>query len=153
MGFIAGPARAVVAAPARARRPPAGRRGPEGDRETAVPELSGIDLARQALLAAREAAKTNGAQTKKPKRHTGTVLRQDGRKPLGLGAVIGMVMTERGPAAGGSVPAQWETILAAAALALTGHFRAWSRCAPGDQGLTWLNLDPESRRKVQSPDG
>ncbi|KYG51134.1 hypothetical protein AWI43_32300 [Streptomyces sp. WAC04657] len=29
----------------------------------AVPELSGVDLARQALLAAREAAKKNGAAT------------------------------------------------------------------------------------------
>ncbi|WP_236246925.1 hypothetical protein [Streptomyces sp. CC210A] len=29
----------------------------------AVPEMSGVDLARQALLAVREAAKKNGAQT------------------------------------------------------------------------------------------
>ncbi|MFL4910692.1 hypothetical protein ACJ6WF_48285 [Streptomyces sp. MMS24-I2-30] len=43
-------------------------------------ELSGVDLARQALIAAREAAKKNGGtQTKKPKRRTGTVVRRDGR--------------------------------------------------------------------------
>ncbi|MFF9593845.1 DciA family protein [Streptomyces sp. NPDC014646] len=93
----------------------------------AVPELSGVDLARQALLAAREAAKKNGAQTKKPKRRTGTALRRDGREPLGLGAAIGMMMTERGlvaPVAGGSVLAQWEAILAAAAPELAGHVQA-----------------------------
>ncbi|MCX4231778.1 hypothetical protein [Streptomyces ortus] len=77
--------------------------------------LSGIDLARQALVAARKAAKKNGATTKKPKRRTGTVVRRDGREPLGLGAAIGKMMTERGmvaPAAGGSVLAQFDTILA-----------------------------------------
>ncbi|GHG23850.1 hypothetical protein ACFFSH_38265 [Streptomyces filamentosus] len=52
----------------------------------AVPELSGVDLARQALLAAREAAKKNGAQKKKPKRRTGTTLQRDGHGPLGLSA-------------------------------------------------------------------
>lgn len=94
---------------------------------TAVPELSGVDLARQALLAAREAAKKNGAQKKKPKRRTGTAVRRDGREPLGLGAAISMMLTERGlvaPAAGGSVLAQWETILAAAAPELAGHVTA-----------------------------
>ncbi|WP_128977383.1 DciA family protein [Streptomyces roseicoloratus] len=93
----------------------------------AVPELSGVDLARQALLAAREAAKKNGAQTKKPKRRTGTAVRRDGREPLGLGAAIGMMMTERGlvaPAAGGSVLARFDDILAAAAPELAGHVRA-----------------------------
>ncbi|MFC9261364.1 hypothetical protein ACFT25_16300 [Streptomyces hydrogenans] len=32
----------------------------------AVPELAGVDLARQALLTAREAAKKNSARTTKP---------------------------------------------------------------------------------------
>ncbi|MGA5498749.1 DUF721 domain-containing protein [Streptomyces cinereoruber] len=93
----------------------------------AVPELSGVDLARQALLAAREAAKKNGAAWQKPKRRTGTALRRDGREPLGLGAAITMMMTERGlvaPAAGGSILAQWDTILTAAAPELAGHVRA-----------------------------
>ncbi|MFE2556549.1 DUF721 domain-containing protein [Streptomyces sp. NPDC059352] len=90
-------------------------------------ELSGVDLARQALVAAREAAKKNGATTKKPKRRTGTVVRRDGREPLGLGAAIGMMMTERGmvaPAAGGSVLARFDTILAAAAPELAGRVQA-----------------------------
>ncbi|WP_327349046.1 hypothetical protein [Streptomyces europaeiscabiei] len=52
-------------------------------------ELSGVDLARQALVAARETAKKNGTTRKeKPKRRTGTVVRRDGREPLGLGAAI-----------------------------------------------------------------
>ncbi|MEU3901595.1 DciA family protein [Streptomyces sp. NPDC045251] len=92
-------------------------------------EPSGVDLARQALVAAREAAKRNGAaQTKKAKRRTGsTVVRRDGRDPLGLGAAIGMMMTERGmvaPAAGGSVLVQFDDILAAAAPELAGHVQA-----------------------------
>ncbi|MFG3042817.1 DUF721 domain-containing protein [Streptomyces sp. NPDC048330] len=90
-------------------------------------ELSGVDLARQALIAAREAAKKNGAtQTKKPKRRT-TVVRRDGREPLGLGAAIGMMMTERGmvaPAAGGSVLADFDAILAAAVPELAGRVQA-----------------------------
>ncbi|MER8062333.1 MULTISPECIES: DUF721 domain-containing protein [unclassified Streptomyces] len=93
----------------------------------AVPELSGVDLARQALLAARAAAKKNGAQTKKSKRRTGATLRRDGREPVGLGAAITMMMTERGlvaPAAGGSVLAHWEAILAAAAPELAGNVLA-----------------------------
>jgi hypothetical protein len=91
-------------------------------------EPSGVDLARQALVAAREATrKTSATQTKKPKRRTGTVIRRDGRDPLGLGAAIGMMMTERGmvaPAAGGSILAQFDDILAAAAPELTGHVKA-----------------------------
>ncbi|KOG14618.1 DciA family protein [Streptomyces viridochromogenes] len=91
-------------------------------------ELSGVDLARQALVAAREAAKKNGGTRKeKPKRRTGTVVRRDGREPLGLGAAIGMMMTERGmvaPAAGGSVLAQFDDILAVAAPELAGHVQA-----------------------------
>ncbi len=78
--------------------------------------MSGVDLARQALLAAREAAKKNGAARQKPKRRTTTVVRRDGREPLGLGSAIGMMMTERGmaaPAAGGSILTDFDTILEA----------------------------------------
>ncbi|MFE1519583.1 hypothetical protein ACFW9I_22635 [[Kitasatospora] papulosa] len=39
---------------------------------------SGIDLARQALLAVREAAWKNGATSKKTKRRTTTVVWRDG---------------------------------------------------------------------------
>ncbi|MEU9189499.1 DUF721 domain-containing protein [Streptomyces sp. NPDC048484] len=90
-------------------------------------EVSGVDLARQALLAAREAAKKNGAARQKPKRRTGTAVRRDGREPLGLGSAIGMMMTERGmvaPAAGGSVLADFDAILAAAVPELAGRVRA-----------------------------
>lgn len=91
-------------------------------------ELSEVDLARQALIAAREAAKKNGGtQTKKPKRRTGTVVRRDGREPHGLGSAISRMMTERGmvaPVAGGSVLAQFDDILAATAPELAGHVQA-----------------------------
>ncbi|MFE3865971.1 DciA family protein [Streptomyces goshikiensis] len=90
-------------------------------------ELSGVDLARQALAAAREAAKKNGATRQKPKRRTTTVVRRDGREPLGLGSAIGMMMTERGlvaPAAGGSVLADFDAILTAAVPELAGRVQA-----------------------------
>ncbi|WP_411078311.1 DciA family protein [Streptomyces sp. cmx-10-25] len=90
-------------------------------------ETSSVDLARQALLAAREAAKAKKSEARqKPRRRTTTVVR-DGRAPLGFGTAIGLMMTERGlvaPAAGGSVLAQWDTILTAAATELAGHVRA-----------------------------
>ncbi|GGZ19552.1 DUF721 domain-containing protein [Streptomyces nitrosporeus] len=92
------------------------------------PELSGVDLAGQALLAAREAARKNGATSRKPKRRpAGTVVRRDGREPLGLGNAISRMMTERGmtaPAAGGSVLAGFDTILATVAPELAGRARA-----------------------------
>ncbi|KIE24732.1 hypothetical protein LK08_22890 [Streptomyces sp. MUSC 125] len=107
-------------------------------------ELSGVDLARQALVAAREAAKKNGTTRKeKPKCRTGTVVRRDGREPLGLGAAIGMMMTERGmvaPAAGGSVLAQFDDILAAAVPELAGRVQAVAFDA--DTGR--LDVAPES---------
>lgn len=91
-------------------------------------EVSGVDLARQALAAAREAAKKNGgAQKAKPKRSRTQVVRRDGREPLGLGTAITMMMSERGmvaPAAGGSLLAQFGDILAAAAPELAGHVQA-----------------------------
>lgn len=95
---------------------------------TTESKLSGVDLARQVLLAAREAAKKNGAaQTKKPKQRSGTAVPRDGREPLGLGSAIGMMMTEHGmvaPAAGGTVLADFDAILAAAAPELAGRVRA-----------------------------
>ncbi|WP_411146621.1 hypothetical protein [Streptomyces sp. x-80] len=53
--------------------------------------------------------------------------RRDGRGPLGLVTAITPMMTERGladPAAGGSVLAQFDGVLAAAAPELAGHARA-----------------------------
>ncbi|MFH9677408.1 hypothetical protein ACH4L5_34790 [Streptomyces sp. NPDC017405] len=54
--------------------------------------LSGIDLARQAQSATREAGKKNGGTRRsKPQRHTGTIVRREGREPLPLGAEITMM--------------------------------------------------------------
>ncbi|MGC4986615.1 hypothetical protein ACLQ18_39500 [Streptomyces sp. DT193] len=94
---------------------------------TTESELGGVDLARQALIAAREAAKKNGATSKKPKRRTTTVVPRDGREPLGLGSAISRMRTERGmvaPAAGGTVLARFDTILAAAVPELSDRVRA-----------------------------
>lgn len=79
-------------------------------------ELSGADLARQTLVAAREVAR----------QHSTTVVRRDGREPHGLGAAIGTMMTERGLSApaGGSVLADFDAILAAAVAELTGRVQA-----------------------------
>ncbi|MFD8824848.1 DUF721 domain-containing protein [Streptomyces sp. NPDC059605] len=110
---------------------------------SAQPELSGVDLARQALLAAREAARKNGAVGKKPKRRTGTVVRRDGREPLGLGSAISQMMTERGmvvPAAGGSILARFDTILAAAVPELAGHAQA----VAFDEDTGRLDVVPEA---------
>ncbi|WP_127353975.1 DUF721 domain-containing protein [Actinacidiphila soli] len=94
---------------------------------TTKAEPSGADLARQALFAAREAAKKNGGgQKEKPRRRT-HVVRRDGRDPLGLGKAITAMMTERAwaaPAAGRDVLAQFDTIVAAAVPELTGHVQA-----------------------------
>ncbi|MFB7483000.1 hypothetical protein ACFUEM_32665 [Streptomyces anulatus] len=94
---------------------------------TTESELSGVDLARQALLATREASRKSGATRQKPKRRTTTAVRRDGREPLGLDSAISMMMTERGmtvPAAGGSVLADFDTILTAVVPELTGRVQA-----------------------------
>lgn len=75
---------------------------------------SGVDLARQALAAARMAAKNRGEQDKRraPKRAT-TARRTGGRDPLDLGGALKQLVVERGwetPAAGGSVLNQWPAI-------------------------------------------
>ncbi|WP_329453195.1 DUF721 domain-containing protein (plasmid) [Streptomyces sp. NBC_01724] len=88
---------------------------------------SGVDLARQALFAAREAAKKKGAaRAEKPRGRTRVVYR-NGRDPLGLGEAITAMMTAcawSAPAAGGGVLAQWESIVAEAVPRLAGHTRA-----------------------------
>ncbi|MFH7340627.1 DUF721 domain-containing protein [Streptomyces sp. KHY 26] len=107
-------------------------------------DRNGVDLARQALVAAQEAARKNGAARKeKPKRHADAVVRRNGREPLGLGGAISMMMAGRGmvaPAAGGSVLAQFDGILAAAAPELAGHVQAVAFTA--DTGR--LNVAPDS---------
>jgi hypothetical protein len=109
-------------------------------------EVSGVDLARVALRAAMEQARKNGSvQKTKRKPRTGTVIRRDRREPLGLGAAIGMMMTERGmaaPATGSSVLAQFDDILAAAAPKLAGLLPlAKSKCGRQSSGHCDLGSD------------
>lgn len=82
------------------------------------PELSGVDLARQALVAAKEQARARGAaaQQKKQARRGGlrSGARADGRDPLPLGAAINRLITERGwetPAAVGGVMGRWPQLV------------------------------------------
>jgi hypothetical protein len=73
---------------------------------------SGADLARAALIRARQAAKTNPApQRKKPTKQRTT--RTGGRDPIGLATAITGMMGDRGwqpPETGGSILDQWPTI-------------------------------------------
>ncbi|GAB2865123.1 DUF721 domain-containing protein [Streptomyces deserti] len=82
------------------------------------PEPSGVDLARVALRAAKEAARARGdaVQQKKQARRGG--LRSgagaDRRDPMALGAAINRLITERGweaPAAVGGVMGRWPQIV------------------------------------------
>lgn len=82
------------------------------------PEPSGVDLARVALRAAREAARARGdaaRQTKQARRgglRSGA--RADGRDPMALGSAINRLITERGwetPAAVGGVMGRWPQIV------------------------------------------
>ncbi|WP_432066276.1 hypothetical protein [Streptomyces sp. C10-9-1] len=68
------------------------------------PDLPGVDLARRALLAAREAAKKNGAAWQKLKRRTGTVVRRDGSEPLEFGTAIVLIDADLLLAPAGLVP-------------------------------------------------
>ncbi|MFE9257364.1 DUF721 domain-containing protein [Streptomyces sp. NPDC006879] len=84
------------------------------------PEVSGVDLARQALAAAREQARARGAaaQQRKASRRGGlrSGARADGRDPLPLGAALDRLKTERGwemPMAVGGVMGRWAEIVGA----------------------------------------
>ncbi|MCX5355612.1 DciA family protein [Streptomyces mirabilis] len=103
-------------------------------------EVSGVDLARVALRAAMETAKQNGSgRTAKAKPRPTRVVRRDGREPMGLGAAIGALVTERAwelPAAGASLRKRWTAI----APDLAGHVAAVGYDA--DSGR--LTLCPES---------
>ncbi|MGW1711595.1 hypothetical protein ACWCP8_40875 [Streptomyces sp. NPDC002206] len=70
-------------------------------------ESSGVDLARVALRAAMEQARKNGGgQKAKQKLRPVRTVRRDRHEPMGLGAAIGALVTERAwelPAAGGTV--------------------------------------------------
>ncbi|MER8219668.1 DciA family protein [Streptomyces sp. NPDC094143] len=83
------------------------------------PDPSGVDLARVALRAAKEAARARGdaAQQKKQARRGGGLrsgARADGRDPMALGPAINRLITERGweaPAAVGGVMGRWPQIV------------------------------------------
>jgi predicted nucleic acid-binding Zn ribbon protein len=82
------------------------------------PRLSGVDLARVALRAAKEQARQRGEQARERKQAKRGGLRSgarpDGRDPLPLGAAIGRLITERGweaPAAVGGVMGRWPQIV------------------------------------------
>ncbi|KFG07255.1 MULTISPECIES: DUF721 domain-containing protein [Streptomyces] len=82
-------------------------------------EPSGVDLARVALRAAKEAARARGeaTQQKKQARRGGGLrsgARADGRDPMPLGPAINRLITERGwetPAAVGGVMGRWPQIV------------------------------------------
>ncbi|WP_042374290.1 DUF721 domain-containing protein [Streptacidiphilus neutrinimicus] len=83
-----------------------------------TPELSGVDLARVALRAAKEQARLRGEATaqKKQARRTGlrSGARADGRDPQPLGNAISRLIAERGweaPAAVGGVMGRWPEIV------------------------------------------
>jgi predicted nucleic acid-binding Zn ribbon protein len=84
-----------------------------------VPEPSGVDLARVALRAAKEAARArgDGAQQKRQARRGGGLRSgsgRDRRDPMALGAAINRLVTERGweaPAAVGGVMGRWPEIV------------------------------------------
>ncbi|UQA92340.1 DciA family protein [Streptomyces halobius] len=106
--------------------------------------LSGVDLARVTLHAAREAAKKCGAtDARAPRRRQERVVRRDGRDPQGFAAVLQSLMADRAwqlPAAGGTVLDQWPDIAAAVAPQLPDHVRAVAFHPENGQ----LDLRPDS---------
>ncbi|MEV7980859.1 DciA family protein [Streptomyces sp. NPDC086519] len=103
-------------------------------------ELSGVDLARVALRVALESARKNGGRTaaSKAKPRTAPGARRGGREPMGLGAAIGALVTERAwelPAAGATLRDRW----AAIAPELAGHVAA-------------VSYDPDSGRLTVCPE-
>ncbi|MFC8282601.1 DUF721 domain-containing protein [Streptomyces cyaneofuscatus] len=83
------------------------------------PEVSGVDLARVALRAAKEQARARGAAAQQKKQATRggglrSGARSDGRDPQPLGSAINRLITERGwetPAAVGGVMGRWPQIV------------------------------------------
>lgn len=90
----------------------------EGPAPKQSPEPSGVDLARVALRAAKEAARARGdaVQQKRQARRGGlrSGARADGRDPMALGSAINRLISERGweaPAAVGGVMGRWPQIV------------------------------------------
>ncbi|MEU3855051.1 DciA family protein [Streptomyces sp. NPDC029554] len=109
------------------------------------PELTGVDLARVALHAAREAARKRGdtearAPRRRPERRA---VKRDGREPTGFAAVLQGLMAERAwaiPAAGGSVLERWPDIAAVVSSRLPEHVQAVAFHPASGQ----LDLRPDS---------
>ncbi|MFE4258204.1 DciA family protein [Streptomyces sp. NPDC056883] len=83
---------------------------------------SGVDLARQALAAARAAAQQRGDRPSGSRKAQRSRLarRQDGREPVGFAALLSDLVADRAwelPAAGASLTDQWQSI----ATDLTGY--------------------------------
>ncbi|MGW0365557.1 DUF721 domain-containing protein [Streptomyces sp. NPDC002990] len=82
-----------------------------------IPEPSGIDLARQALAAAREQARARGSAVsgrKRPQLGLRSGARADGRDPMPLMAALDRLRTERGwemPMAVAGVMERWPEIV------------------------------------------
>ncbi|MFJ1751143.1 hypothetical protein ACIOJD_33685 [Streptomyces sp. NPDC088116] len=101
-------------------------------------EVSGVDLARVALRAVMETARKNGAGHKaKKKPRPVTAVRHDGREPMGLGAAIGALVTERAweprPSArdaSGAVGGHRPDHRAGRGAAVPGPLRAARTCLP-----------------------
>ncbi|GAA1430513.1 DUF721 domain-containing protein [Streptomyces thermospinosisporus] len=100
--------------------PRSGTDRPDGTKDPGrTPEPSGVDLARVALRAAREAARARGeaAQQKQQARRGGGLrsgARTDRRDPMALGPAINRLIAERGweaPAAVGGVMGRWPEIV------------------------------------------
>ncbi|MEU5053537.1 DciA family protein [Streptomyces sp. NPDC021096] len=89
--------------------------------------ISGVDLARVMLHAAREAAKKRGATGARAPRRRARAVRHDGRDPQGFATVLQGLMADRAwdiPAAGGSVLDQWPAIAANVSPNLAAHVQA-----------------------------
>ncbi|KIF05671.1 hypothetical protein PL81_12030 [Streptomyces sp. RSD-27] len=83
---------------------------------------SGVDLARQALAAARAAARQRGERPSGSRKahRTRATRQQDGREPIGFQQLLANLITDRAwelPAAGGSLVDEWPAI----ATDLAGH--------------------------------
>jgi predicted nucleic acid-binding Zn ribbon protein len=105
-----------------------------------TPQPSGADLARQALAAARAAAKNRPAAGPKKRRSSVRPARGEGRDPQGLGGVLARLTTDHGWADslnGGNLIDQWAKICPAE-LATTVQPTAYDP----DRGL--LTLQPST---------
>ncbi|MFD9380981.1 MULTISPECIES: DUF721 domain-containing protein [unclassified Streptomyces] len=97
---------------------PGAKRPEQKQPERKVPEPSGVDLARQALAAAREQARARGNAATGRKRQQQPGLRSgaraDGRDPMPLMAALDRLRTERGwemPMAVAGVMERWSEIV------------------------------------------